>query len=1154
MKKIITLGVALLTLFAINSQGQNAWINEIHYDNVGTDTNEMIEVIVENPGSYNLSLFQVDLYNGNSGTIYRTNTLDEFTVGNTVGNSTLYYFMYPVNGIQNGPDGMALSYDGSLISGQFLSWEGTFNGVGGPADGVTSVDIGVAESNSTTLDTESLQLTGSGTQYSSFSWAGPITSNTGALNTGQSLSGAPLPEPTNYPTAFIATASGNMIELIWTDATGVQLPGAYIIFISDQYNIVAPVDGTPVADDLDLSDGEGARNVNYTHEAYTFTGLETNTLYYFAIYPYTNTGATIDYKTDGMEPEATASTANVVMFENFDWSWMTWTAISVTGDQLWDRNNTNGPDNTPCAHMNGYSGGSNENEDWLISPPINLDMYTNEKLTFYTARNNTGPELEVKYSNDYDGNGNPFTSTWTTISATLPTGSWVWTASGDVDLSGISGTAVYLAFIYTSTASNSATWEVDNVLLTGDGPDPADIVINEIMYNSPGDDEEWIELYNNTSVAVDLSGWFIQDNNYNSIPIAIPGGTSLAAGDYYTIAVATNGNFPFTPDLDGTTQANWTLGNGFDDVNLFNLGRLHTDHVPYMDISPWPTGPAGNGPTLSLLDPDFDNALPTSWETSTQNGGTPGVENFPLQPIINVSSPSGGESWEQGSVHEITWNTVVYAGNIKIELIDTNTWTLQLLVSNIASSLNTWTWNIMSGQAIGDDYIIRISDLSSGLIGESANTFSIVEPYFQLEIVITEIMCNPPESGSDSLEFIELYNNGADPVDLTGFEFTNGVSWLFPAIILNPAEFMVVAVDSIAMMNTFGTLTYQWSSGALSNSGEHILLVDNNDFFVDSVRYDDHLPWDTLADGFGPSLTLCDPDLDNGLAESWAASIEFAAINTVGDSIWATPLAGCSVILPTASFKASDTTVLVGSTTDFSNLSTGGTMVAWIWTFEGGTPGTSNEQNPASIQYDAQGTYDVTLEVENDYGLTSSLTIVDYISVDFAPVADFEADATNPAVGQEVNFTDLSTGTVTGWAWEFESGTPATSMLQTPEPIVYAIVGVYDVQLTVSNDYGDNTMLKADYIDVHSIGISEMLNDDMIRIYPNPASGRLNIENTSGEEIILSIYTLTGQKILENRIQEGTEIINLESLDSGIYFVRYLTENHLVKTGKLIII
>jgi PKD repeat protein len=152
-----------------------------------------------------------------------------------------------------------------------------------------------------------------------------------------------------------------------------------------------------------------------------------------------------------------------------------------------------------------------------------------------------------------------------------------------------------------------------------------------------------------------------------------------------------------------------------------------------------------------------------------------------------------------------------------------------------------------------------------------------------------------------------------------------------------------------------------------------------------------------------------------------------------------------------------------------------------------------------------------------------------------------------------VNFTDLSTGTITSWSWTFEGGTPATSMLQTPDPVTWAAVGMYDVTLTVANDYGEDTMVKEDYIDVQPIGISELDLDGLIKVYPNPTYGLLNIENATGENITLSIYTLTGQQLIESRTSAGTSQINLESLEAGIYFVRYITESQAVKTGKLII-
>ena len=1140
MKKITTLLVALLAFFALNLQGQNLVLNGDmeSWDDPSTPTSwDKAENI-----SQETSPVHGGTYSAGHTSANGTQDLQQVISG-IVGGSTYTISYYFLDNVPNA---------------RHRIWSYWLQGTSTLSDHAAELRPGTYSSDDPNWQLYEVTLTAPATAdgfrfevrvYKDGDFGDMVYYDDFSMVEGSVI----FPEPTNYPTAFTATAMGNTIDLAWTDAIGAQLPSAYIVYISDQDNIVAPVDGTPVSDDLDLSDGTGAKNVGFGQEAYTFSNLATYTTYYFAIYPYTNNGLDIDYKNDGTAPSATAATTSTVIYEDFDWSWMAWTPVSVTGTQVWEIDDF-GVGNSDCAKMSGYSGGSNENEDWLISPPMNLDAYTNENLTFYTAMNYTGPDLVVKYSTDYDGGGDPSTASWTDISATLSAGGWAWTPSGDIDLSGVSGTNVYLAFVYTSTSSNSATWEVDNVLVTGDGTDPTGVVINEIMYDSPGNDEQWIELYNNTTGNIDVSGWYVQDNSTSNIPAAIPAGTILSPGQYYTISIYTSGSFPFTPDLDGTLQTDWSFNNNGDDANLYNLGRIRADHVPFLAVAPWPTEPAGNGPSCSLLDPDLDNSLGENWAASLQpNLGSPGSENFPPVPTILVTSPIGGEIWDQGSTHDITWSTIIYSGQVKIELIDTNTWAPQLLVSNISSSLNTWSWSIMSSQAAGDDYVIRISDLASGPVGESMNTFSIVEPYVQPKIVITEIMYNPPESGSDSLEFIELYNNGLDPVDLTGFEFVNGVSYIFPAVMLDPAEYLVVSVNSVAMMNTFGVTAYEWTSGALSNSGELIQLVDDGGMFVDSVRYDDHLPWDTLADGFGPSLTLCDPYLDNGLAENWAASTEFAAVNSIGDSIWATPLAGCAFIMPTANFKTADTTIVVGGTADFTDLSSGGTMVSWLWTFEGGTPGTSTDQNPTDILYDTQGAYDVTLEVENDFGETSTLLKTDYISVDFAPVADFEADATNPAVGQEVTFTDLSTGTITSWSWEFEGGTPSTSMLENPEPIVYAAVGLYDVTLTVANDYGEDIMLKEDYIDVHPIGISEMDADGLIKIYPNPAYGILNIENATGEVLTLSIYSLTGRQIIENRIQDGTTVINIDHLDAGIYFVRYLTESKLLKTGKLII-
>lgn len=209
MKRWFLLAAALLTPAA---QAQNAWINEVHYDNFSTDTGEFIEIVLENAGSFTLSDFTITLYNGSGGALYDTRTLDEFTAGETTtGGFTLYSFDYTANGasIQNGsPDGMALDFQGTLI--QFLCYEGTLMAIDGVASGQTCTDIGVSE-NAVPVG-QSLQLTGTGTQYTDFTWAAASDDSPGTVNTGQM--GLPV-----ELVSFTAQTDGQGILLQWATAS-----------------------------------------------------------------------------------------------------------------------------------------------------------------------------------------------------------------------------------------------------------------------------------------------------------------------------------------------------------------------------------------------------------------------------------------------------------------------------------------------------------------------------------------------------------------------------------------------------------------------------------------------------------------------------------------------------------------------------------------------------------------------------------------------------------------------------------------------------------------------------------------------------------------------------------------------------------------------
>ena len=181
----LALAVLLLAAAAgppLAAQGSTTvFINEIHYDS--TDTGEAIEIA--GPAGTDLSDWSLVLYNGINGCKYHTTTLSGLIPDQQDGYGTVV-ITYPEDSIQDGPpDGMALVDDGGAVI-QFLSYEGTFLATNGPAMGMTSTDIGVAESSSTPVG-YSLQLSGTGLVYEDFTWNAAAPNSFGAVNTGQTF-------------------------------------------------------------------------------------------------------------------------------------------------------------------------------------------------------------------------------------------------------------------------------------------------------------------------------------------------------------------------------------------------------------------------------------------------------------------------------------------------------------------------------------------------------------------------------------------------------------------------------------------------------------------------------------------------------------------------------------------------------------------------------------------------------------------------------------------------------------------------------------------------------------------------------------------------------------------------------------------------------
>jgi len=284
--------------------------------------------------------------------------------------------------------------------------------------------------------------------------------------------GTPDPEPTNYPDAFNATPHGASVTLNWTDATGAQLPAGYLIKASTADDITAPVDGTPVSDDLDLSDGSGAKNIAQGIQTYTFSGLQPTTKYYFTIFPYTNSGQYIDYKVDGVASSTNATTLSIINYQDFEAGFTPWITYSEQGDEVWLLDSIHGFGSSMCAKMTGYVSATttNANIDWLISPQISLQNYTECTLGFFTATK-YGLATDLPFltliSTDYAGTGDPTQANWDTLAPVYSTGDWTWTFSDYLDITKYNGQNIYVAFKYQCNTTNAPTWEVDHITVVG---------------------------------------------------------------------------------------------------------------------------------------------------------------------------------------------------------------------------------------------------------------------------------------------------------------------------------------------------------------------------------------------------------------------------------------------------------------------------------------------------------------------------------------------------------------------------------------------------------------------------------------------------------------------------------------------------------------
>lgn len=394
------------------------------------------------------------------------------------------------------------------------------------------------------------------------------------------------------------------------------------------------------------------------------------------------------------------------------------------------------------------------------------------------------------------------------------------------------------------------------------------LMITEIMYNSPDpgqDSLEYIEIYN-TGDAVNLDGYSMLGVTYD-----FPG-QILAAQDFYYIAVDIDAFFnTFGVNAD---EFGGALSNGGEDIAIIDPNGVEVFVVDFDDSAPWPTeedGTDGAGASITLCDLDNPNDG-VSWRASSTSTG----KFFNGMEILASINSIEDEACNSPVGIVVTTDGLTFVPqDITINQGETITFTNGGGTHNVNGGQDIFPDNpasFFSGTPSADSweytYTFNLDGLynyqcdlhvAQGMVG----TVTVVPPPpSEVDLRVTEVFYNSSVL-PDTLEFIEFYNAGNDPVTFDSYTLsTTAIATTLVASPLAPGEYGVIVKDLSAFMQAFPGVPVlgEWGEGTLSNSGDNIVITDEFGTEVVNVSYDDASGWPMEADGFGSTLITCDTE------------------------------------------------------------------------------------------------------------------------------------------------------------------------------------------------------------------------------------------------------------------------------------------------------
>ncbi|HUT93242.1 MAG TPA: Ig-like domain-containing protein [Thermoguttaceae bacterium] len=471
------------------------------------------------------------------------------------------------------------------------------------------------------------------------------------------------------------------------------------------------------------------------------------------------------------------------------------------------------------------------------------------------------------------------------------------------------------------------------------------LVITEINYHpydvtpeeqesDPGldrDDFEFIELENVGDETIDLTGVeFTQGIAFNfsdgDVTELAPGETVLVVANREAFELRYETGLNVAGEF-GSDQ----LSNNGETIVLVDAAGSTIHEFTYDDAGGWPAAADGAGSTLQIKSASGNYNDPTNWEASQQQGGTPGtgtgqsVEVPAERTAVLVTGPShaAADAFQLNPDGSFTYTP-------EENWSGPDEFTYKASDGVLESELITVTIHVVSTndapEAVADEYDVDEDETlaRNETQGVLWNDFDIDDsPATPLtSLVITEINYNPynptdDERAVDStlqssdFQFIELENVGHQTIDLTGVQFTEGITFNFTGsdvlqlapgatvlVVSNPSAFEIRYGDELNVAGEF--------TGLLSTGGETIRLADD-DATIQEFAYDDGGVWPSQADGEGSTLEVLDVEADYNEPTSWKASADDGGTPGIGTGqTVAVPVVFTAVLVAGPSHAAAD--------------------------------------------------------------------------------------------------------------------------------------------------------------------------------------------------------------------------------------------------------